>query len=81
MNTMTYKGYTAHLDYGDEDKLVVGRILGIRDIVSFKPIKNGMHGGWFWSLPTKESEGSHENPKRAIQNSMATFGMRHPSNR
>ncbi|MDY0134475.1 type II toxin-antitoxin system HicB family antitoxin [Halothiobacillus sp.] len=35
MNTMTYKGYTARLDYDDEDKLIVGRILGIRDIVSF----------------------------------------------
>ncbi len=35
MNTMTYKGYTARLDYDDEDKLIVGRILGICDIVSF----------------------------------------------
>jgi len=35
MNTMTYKGYTARLDYDDEDRVIVGRILGIRDIVSF----------------------------------------------
>ena len=35
MNTMTYKGYTARLDYDDEDRVIVGRILGIRDIVTF----------------------------------------------
>ena len=35
MNTMHYKGYTARLDYDDEDKVIVGRILGIRDIVTF----------------------------------------------
>ena len=34
MNTMHYKGYTARLDYDDEDKVIVGRILGIRDIVT-----------------------------------------------
>jgi predicted HicB family RNase H-like nuclease len=35
MNTMTYKGYAARLDYDDDDKIIVGRILGIRDIVTF----------------------------------------------
>jgi predicted HicB family RNase H-like nuclease len=35
MNTMTYKGYTARLEYDDEDKVIAGRVLGIRDIVSF----------------------------------------------
>ena len=35
MNTMHYKGYTARLDYDDEDRIIVGRILGIRDIVTF----------------------------------------------
>ena len=35
MNTMTYKGYIARLDYDDEDRVIVGRILGIRDIVRF----------------------------------------------
>lgn len=35
MNTMTYKGYTARVDYDERDNILVGRILGIRDIVSF----------------------------------------------
>ncbi|MEW5972216.1 MAG: type II toxin-antitoxin system HicB family antitoxin [Pseudomonadota bacterium] len=35
MNTMHYKGFTARLDYDDQDKIIVGRILGIRDIVTF----------------------------------------------
>jgi predicted HicB family RNase H-like nuclease len=35
MNTMSYKGYTARLEYDERDNIFVGRILGIRSIVSF----------------------------------------------
>lgn len=35
MNTMTYKGYTARVEFDDRDNLFVGRILGIRSIISF----------------------------------------------
>ena len=35
MNAMTYRGYTARVDFDDRDGLLVGRLLGIRDIVSF----------------------------------------------
>ncbi len=35
MNTMTFKGYTARVDYDERDNLFVGRILGIRQIISF----------------------------------------------
>lgn len=35
MNAMTYKGYTARIDFDDRDGILVGRLLGIRDIVSF----------------------------------------------
>ena len=35
MNTMTHKGYTARVEYDKRDNLFVGRILGIRTIVSF----------------------------------------------
>jgi predicted HicB family RNase H-like nuclease len=35
MNTMTYKGYTARIKYDERDNIFVGRILGIRGIVSF----------------------------------------------
>lgn len=35
MNTMTYKGYTARVEYDDRDNIFVGRILGIRGIISF----------------------------------------------
>ena len=33
MNTMTYKGYTARVEYDERDHLFVGRILGIRNII------------------------------------------------
>ena len=35
MNTMTYKGYTARVEYDERDNIFAGRILGIRTIISF----------------------------------------------
>ena len=35
MNQMTYQGYTAKVEYDSVDKIFVGHILGIRDIVGF----------------------------------------------
>lgn len=34
-NVMTYKGYSARIEYDDEDGILFGRIAGIRDGVSF----------------------------------------------
>lgn len=36
MNTMSYKGYTARVDFDERDSVFVGRVLGIRDIISFE---------------------------------------------
>ncbi len=35
MNTMTYKGYTARIEFDDRDNIFVGRVLGLRTMVSF----------------------------------------------
>lgn len=35
MNAMSYKGYTARIEYDDQGRILVGRLAGIRDIVSF----------------------------------------------
>ena len=35
MNTMNHRGYTARVDYDERDEIFVGRILGIRSIISF----------------------------------------------
>lgn len=35
MNAMTYQGYAARIEYDDRDKIFVGRLAGIRDIVTF----------------------------------------------
>ena len=35
MKTMTYKGYTASIDYSDEDQCLIGRVLDIQDGISF----------------------------------------------
>jgi predicted HicB family RNase H-like nuclease len=35
MNTMTYNGYIASVEYDNEDRIFVGHLAGIRDIVGF----------------------------------------------
>ena len=35
MNTMTYKGYISRVEFDERDDVLVGRLLGIYDIVSF----------------------------------------------
>lgn len=35
MSTMTWKGYTARIEYDDDDGIFTGRIAGIRDRVGF----------------------------------------------
>jgi len=35
MNRMKYKGYVARIEYDEEDRIFVGRLAGIDDIVSF----------------------------------------------
>jgi predicted HicB family RNase H-like nuclease len=32
---MTYKGYTARIEFDADDEIFVGRLLGVRDIISF----------------------------------------------
>lgn len=35
MNTMNHKGYTARIEYDERDNIFVGRVLGLRSIISF----------------------------------------------
>lgn len=35
MNTMTFKGYTARIEFDERDNIFVGRVLGLRAIISF----------------------------------------------
>ena len=35
MNSMSYNGYSARIEYDDEDAIFVGHLAGILDIVSF----------------------------------------------
>ncbi len=37
MNTMTYRKYSARIDHDDEDRLFIGHVAGIRDVI-------GLHG-------------------------------------
>jgi predicted HicB family RNase H-like nuclease len=35
MNTMTYKNYIARIEFDERDNIFVGRVLGLRSIISF----------------------------------------------
>ncbi len=35
MNTITYKGYSARIEFDAQDRLFIGHIAGVRDIVGF----------------------------------------------
>ncbi|MDH5540541.1 MAG: type II toxin-antitoxin system HicB family antitoxin [Rhizobacter sp.] len=35
MNTMNYKGYTARIEFDERDAIFVGRVLGLRTMISF----------------------------------------------
>jgi predicted HicB family RNase H-like nuclease len=35
MNSMTYLGYTARMDFDVDDKIIVGRVIEIDDIITF----------------------------------------------
>ncbi len=35
MNTMTYKGHAARIEFDERDEIFVGRILGIHTLISF----------------------------------------------
>lgn len=35
MNTLSYRGYSARIDFDNDDDLFVGRIAGIQDVVGF----------------------------------------------
>ena len=35
MSVMQYKGYTARIEFDDRDNLFVGRVLGLRTMISF----------------------------------------------
>ena len=48
MNNITYKGYTARIEYDAEDKILVGRVIDVADIISFhgssvKEIEGAFH--------------------------------------
>lgn len=35
MNTLTYKGYIARIEFDERDSLFAGRVLGLRAMISF----------------------------------------------
>lgn len=70
---MSYKGYSARVEYDDEDGIFVGRIAGIRDGVGFhadsvSELKEAFHGAVEDYLETCASVGKE--PQKAFSGQM-----------
>ena len=69
MKPMSYKGYSARIEYSDEDQCFVGRVAGIRDIITFhgdnvEQIRQEFVEAIDFYLDTCEKRG--EDPNRAF---------------
>ncbi|MDL1974954.1 MAG: type II toxin-antitoxin system HicB family antitoxin [Deltaproteobacteria bacterium] len=66
MNTMTYKGYTAKIEFDPGDNILVGHIIGIRDTVGFhgetvSELKDAFHEAVDFYLESCEKAGREPN--------------------
>ena len=48
MNSLSYKGYKARIDFSDEDDCFIGHIIGVKDVIGFhggtvKELKSSFH--------------------------------------
>ena len=73
MNMMKYKGYAAHIEFDEEDRIFVGHLAGIKDIVGFhgttvNTLEKAFHESVENYLAISEETGrqASEKPDRAI---------------
>ena len=71
MNTMTFKGYAAQINYSDEDACFIGHIAGITDVIGFHAdnvadLRHSFEAAVLDYLATCEKLGRpHKNPPAA----------------
>ena len=66
MNTLTYKGYTAKIEFDQEDNILFGNLIGIRDTVGFhgetiKELKEAFHEAVDFYLESCQKAGREPN--------------------
>ena len=66
MNTLTYKGYTAKIEFDPDDDILFGNLLGIRDTVGFhgetvNELKQAFHEAVDFYLESCEKAGREPN--------------------
>ncbi len=66
MNTLTYKGYTAKIEFDQEDNILFGNLIGIRDTVGFhgetiKELKEAFHEAVDFYLESCQKTGREPN--------------------
>jgi len=66
MNTLTYSGYTAKIEFDPDDNILFGNIIGIRDTVGFhgesvSEVKKAFHEAVDFYLESCEKSGREPN--------------------
>ena len=66
MKPMSYKGYAARIEYSDEDQCFVGRVIGIKDIITFhgdhvEEVRRAFHDALDFYLETCHERGESPN--------------------
>ena len=66
MNTLTYKGYTARIEFDPDDNILFGSLIGIRDTVGFHgesvvELKRAFHEAVDFYLESCEKAGREPN--------------------
>ena len=62
-NRMKYRGYTARIEFDEVDRIFVGHLAGIMDIVGFHPgLTPHRYADWISVDRSVPYEFSHENP-------------------
>ncbi len=61
-STMEYRGFTAKIEYSQDDEIFVGRVLGIDDVIDFEgstvaELKNDFHNAVDLHIKICEDEG------------------------
>nr|VFK17301.1 MAG: Predicted nuclease of the RNAse H fold, HicB family [Candidatus Kentron sp. LPFa] len=81
MNTISHKGYTARIEYDERDGIFVGRVLGIRGIISFHAgTLPQLHGEFETAIDDYLAECGEDGvaPEKSVPDG---FGLRVPSKR
>ncbi len=83
MNRMKYKGYAAEIEYSEEDRALVGRVMDIRDVIVFHSdnvddLEKEFHGMIDFYLEQRAKDGIGSRIRRESREKTGNAGRAKP---